>query len=179
MTYKICSEKQPDYLYAMLTPLIPPRSLRSIMVLTFLSSRLRPTLHGARVFRSWGPTLCIGSVSLSVLCGIGSLSLSAQLLQQYLSGDVWRHIFLIWLSLHKCLRTQLSVDIFGRSLGFGFWTLICFVRHWAWPPPGILAKWKYRFDWLIDWLNICSARQWHLRNTSVTSRSSCRLSKYV
>ena len=68
------------------------------------------------------------------------LYLFGQLLQQHLSRDVWRHVFFIWCSLHKCLNTRLSVDVLDRILEFSFWTLICFVRHWSWPPLGILAQ---------------------------------------
>ena len=76
------------------------------MVLIFLPLRLRPTLVQ-------------GVFALAIpLCGIGSLSLSSQLLQQHLPRDFWRHIFLIWLSLHRGLHTRLSADVFGPNLGF-------------------------------------------------------------
>ena len=57
LTYKTFTENQPDYLNAMLTPLIPPRPLRSKMVFIFLSLYKVKTNAGARAFRSCGPSL--------------------------------------------------------------------------------------------------------------------------
>ena len=108
------------------------------MVLTSLSLRFRPTLVQG-LFALVAP-----------LCGIGSLSLSGQLLQQHLSRDIWRHIFLIWLPLHNCLHTQLSVDVLDRILDFRFGTLICLVRHaLSLASAGNIGKYRFDLLWFI------------------------------
>ena len=56
LTYKTFNENQPDYLYAMLTPSVPSRSLRSNNGINFSVPKVK-TNTGARAFRSCGPTL--------------------------------------------------------------------------------------------------------------------------
>ena len=127
----------------MLTPSVPSRSLRSSNGINFYVLRLRPTLVQ-------------GLFALAAsLCGIGSLSLSGQLLQQHLSRDVWRHIFLIWLSLLNCLHTRLSVDVFGPNLGFSLLDTDLLVRHWAWPPLGYWCNRSTHLIWFdLIWFDL-------------------------
>ena len=56
LTYKTFNENQPNYLYTMLTPSVPSRSLRSNNGINF-SVLMVKTNTDARVFLSWGPTL--------------------------------------------------------------------------------------------------------------------------
>ena len=141
LTYKIFNENQPDYLYAMITHQFHPVHWDQIMVLTFLSLRLRPTLVQG-LFALVAP-----------LCGIGSLSLSGQLLQQHLSRDVWRHILFTWLSLRNCLYTRLSVDVFGPNLGFSLLDTELFGAPLSLASAGDIGAIKVQI-WLIDWLII-------------------------
>ena len=74
LTYRTFNENQPDC--AMLTPSVPSRSLRSNNGNNFSVPKVK-TNTGARAFALAAP-----------LCGIGSLPLSGQPLQQHLSRDV-------------------------------------------------------------------------------------------
>ena len=112
------------------------------MVLTFLPPRLRPTLVQG-LFALAAP-----------LCGIGSLSLSGQLLQQHLSRDVWRHIFLIWLSLHNCLHTWLSVDVFGPNLGFSLLDTHLFGAPLSLASAGDIGTIEVQIWFGLIWLNV-------------------------
>ena len=120
------------------------------MVLTFLSLRLRPILVQG-LFALAGP-----------FCGIGFLSLSGHLLPQHLSRDVWRLIFFTWLSLHKGLHTQLSVDVLGPNLGCWLLDTDLFGAPLSLASSGNIGAIEVHIsliDWLIDGLiDHCSLR---------------------
>ena len=103
----------------------------------FLSLRLRPTLVQGLF------------VLAAPVCGIGSLALSGQLLQQQLSGDAWRHISLIWLSLRKCLHTRLSVDVSRPNPRFWLLDTDLFDAPLGLTFSGDIGA----IEVLIDWLN--------------------------
>ena len=144
----------------MLTPLIPTRSLRSNNGSNFSVLRVKTNI-GARAFCSCGPTLS-NRLPLFVRTA-PSTALFRRLLKTYLSDLVFPPIVSALCTPADCLLMFLD-----RTLDIGFWTLICLVRHWAWPPPGVLVQCNY--IWLTDWLKrndpkICSLVQGQAKKT--------------
>ena len=77
----------------------------------------------------------LAAARLGAKLPIITLKTSVWLRAWQLSGDAWRHIFLIWLSLHKCLHIRLSVDVLGPNLGY-----------WLLDTDMFGAPLKYGFD---------------------------------